>query len=190
MELGREWSQKSKKSTHIPICPGSGPLTLVFLRYSLFFLVQLSASPSFSTSFSISLLTAAAAPRRKYTTAQRRLLFYLLFQVGKFRTKEDRADAELRQLLGSDISDVESIHGTLPWRRQRKDGKLLRLFLILILSRSFVFSTFFFRSCHIDDSAHFYTRSLRQNFYVWEATTPLLFRFQQLISLFALSVLW
>lgn len=44
-------------------------------------------------------------------------------QVGKFRTKEDRADAELRQLLGSDISDVESIHGTLPWRRQRKDGE-------------------------------------------------------------------
>lgn len=43
-------------------------------------------------------------------------------KVGKFRTKEDRADAELRQLLGSDISDVESIHGTLPWRRQRKDG--------------------------------------------------------------------
>lgn len=45
-----------------------------------------------------------------------------LFQVGKFRTKEDRADAELRQLLGSDISDVESLHGTLPWRRQRKEG--------------------------------------------------------------------
>nr|CAD7264247.1 unnamed protein product [Timema shepardi] len=42
-------------------------------------------------------------------------------KVGKFRTKEDRADAELRQLLGSDISDVESIHGSLPWRRQRKD---------------------------------------------------------------------
>lgn len=43
--------------------------------------------------------------------------------MGKFRTKEDRADAELRQLLGSDISDVESKHGTLTWRRQRKDGK-------------------------------------------------------------------
>lgn len=51
----------------------------------------------------------------------RRLVWSL--QVGKFRTKEDRADAELRQLLGSDISDVESIHGTLPWRRQRKDGE-------------------------------------------------------------------
>ncbi|XP_025263116.1 uncharacterized protein LOC105251013 isoform X4 [Camponotus floridanus] len=45
----------------------------------------------------------------------------MITEVGKFRTKEDRADAELRQLLGSDISDVESIHGTLPWRRQRKD---------------------------------------------------------------------
>lgn len=48
---------------------------------------------------------------------------FVYFKVGKFRTKEDRADAELRQLLGSDISDVESLHGTLPWRRQRKDGK-------------------------------------------------------------------
>ncbi|PBC29729.1 FH1/FH2 domain-containing protein [Apis cerana cerana] len=47
----------------------------------------------------------------------------MITEVGKFRTKEDRADAELRQLLGSDISDVESIHGTLPWRRQRKDGR-------------------------------------------------------------------
>uniref|UniRef100_A0A0C9QDF3 FHOD3 protein n=2 Tax=Fopius arisanus TaxID=64838 RepID=A0A0C9QDF3_9HYME len=47
----------------------------------------------------------------------------MITEVGKFRTKEDRADAELRQLLGSDISDVESLHGTLPWRRQRKDGR-------------------------------------------------------------------
>ncbi|CAB0028178.1 unnamed protein product [Trichogramma brassicae] len=45
----------------------------------------------------------------------------MITEVGKFRTKEDRADAELRQLLGNDISDVESIHGTLPWRRARKD---------------------------------------------------------------------
>ncbi|KAJ9592736.1 hypothetical protein L9F63_015616, partial [Diploptera punctata] len=45
----------------------------------------------------------------------------MITEVGKFRTKEDRADAELRQLLGSDISEAESIHGTLPWRRQRKD---------------------------------------------------------------------
>lgn len=47
----------------------------------------------------------------------------MITEVGKFRTKEDRADAELRQLLGSDISDVESKHGTLTWRRQRKDGR-------------------------------------------------------------------
>ncbi|KAK0095358.1 hypothetical protein PV326_008576 [Microctonus aethiopoides] len=46
----------------------------------------------------------------------------MITEVGKFRTKEDRADAELRQLLGSDISDVES--GTLTWRRQRKDGRI------------------------------------------------------------------
>ncbi|XP_025263114.1 uncharacterized protein LOC105251013 isoform X2 [Camponotus floridanus] len=51
----------------------------------------------------------------------------MITEVGKFRTKEDRADAELRQLLGSDISDVESIHGTLPWRRQRKDGRIIPL---------------------------------------------------------------
>ncbi|KAJ8934915.1 hypothetical protein NQ314_013105 [Rhamnusium bicolor] len=46
----------------------------------------------------------------------------MITDIGKFRTKEDRADAELRQLLGSDISDVESMQGTLPWRRTRRDG--------------------------------------------------------------------
>lgn len=46
----------------------------------------------------------------------------MITDVGKFRTKEDRADAELRQLLGSDMSDVESLQGTLPWRRTRRDG--------------------------------------------------------------------
>ncbi|XP_057672689.1 FH1/FH2 domain-containing protein 1 isoform X3 [Diorhabda carinulata] len=46
----------------------------------------------------------------------------MITDVGKFRSKEDRADAELRQLLGSDMSDVESLQGTLPWRRTRKDG--------------------------------------------------------------------
>lgn len=54
----------------------------------------------------------------------------VLFKVGKFRTKEDRADAELRQLLGSDISDVESMQGTLPWRRQKSinlNNTLLRV---------------------------------------------------------------
>ncbi|XP_033224788.1 FH1/FH2 domain-containing protein 3 isoform X2 [Belonocnema kinseyi] len=47
----------------------------------------------------------------------------MITQVGKIRTKEDRADAELRQLLGSDISDIECLHGTPPWRRQRRDGR-------------------------------------------------------------------
>ncbi|XP_063910662.1 FH1/FH2 domain-containing protein 3 isoform X4 [Zophobas morio] len=46
----------------------------------------------------------------------------MITDIGKFRTKEDRADAELRQLLGSDISDVESLQGTLPWRRTRRDS--------------------------------------------------------------------
>lgn len=38
-----------------------------------------------------------------------------------YRTKEDRADAELRQLLGSDISDTESMR-TGTWGRSRKSG--------------------------------------------------------------------
>lgn len=46
----------------------------------------------------------------------------MITDIGKFRTKEDRADAELRQLLGSDISDVESMQGTLPWRRTRRES--------------------------------------------------------------------
>ncbi|KAI4471690.1 formin y 2 domain containing isoform i [Holotrichia oblita] len=46
----------------------------------------------------------------------------MITETGKFRTKEDRADAELRQLLGSDISDVESMQGTLPWRRTRRES--------------------------------------------------------------------
>lgn len=57
----------------------------------------------------------------------------VMLQVGKFRTKEDRADAELRQLLGSDLSDAESIHGTLPWRRQRKDLGWLSIHLLRLL---------------------------------------------------------
>lgn len=76
----------------------------------------------------------------------RKIAISLLTQVGKFRTKEDRADAELRQLLGSDISDVESIHGTLPWRRQRKDGEfshqifsLLSCVLLLPFQRQYFY---------------------------------------------------
>jgi len=61
------------------------------------------------------------------------LFLCLTLQVGKFRTKEDRADAELRQLLGSDLSDAESIHGTLPWRRQRKDLGWLSIHLFRLL---------------------------------------------------------
>lgn len=38
-----------------------------------------------------------------------------------YRSKEDRADAELRQLLGSDISDTESMR-TGTWGRSRKPG--------------------------------------------------------------------
>lgn len=38
-----------------------------------------------------------------------------------YRSKEDRADAELRQLLGSDISDTESMR-TGTWGRSRKSG--------------------------------------------------------------------
>lgn len=40
-----------------------------------------------------------------------------------YKTKEDRADAELRQLLGSDISDTESMR-TGTWGRSRKSGIL------------------------------------------------------------------
>ncbi|XP_071057371.1 FH1/FH2 domain-containing protein 3 isoform X1 [Onthophagus taurus] len=53
----------------------------------------------------------------------------MITETGKFRTKEDRADAELRQLLGSDISDVESLQGTLTWRRTRRESNLNRSFL-------------------------------------------------------------
>ncbi|KAG5877934.1 hypothetical protein JTB14_006843 [Gonioctena quinquepunctata] len=46
----------------------------------------------------------------------------MITDVGKFKTKEDKADAELRTLLGSDLSDVESLQGTLPWRRTKREG--------------------------------------------------------------------
>ncbi|XP_046671595.1 uncharacterized protein LOC124361680 isoform X4 [Homalodisca vitripennis] len=46
----------------------------------------------------------------------------MITEVGKFRSQDDRADAELRQLLGNDSADNEtSLTGSLPWRRQRKD---------------------------------------------------------------------
>ena len=43
-----------------------------------------------------------------------------------YRSKEDRADAELRQLLGSDISDTESMR-TGTWGRSRKSGNDYRI---------------------------------------------------------------
>ncbi|XP_075229398.1 formin homology 2 domain containing isoform X2 [Lycorma delicatula] len=46
----------------------------------------------------------------------------MITEVGKFRTQEDRADAELRQLLGNDHSNKDnSLTGSLPWRRTKKD---------------------------------------------------------------------
>ncbi|KAF5302687.1 hypothetical protein FQA39_LY10183 [Lamprigera yunnana] len=45
----------------------------------------------------------------------------MITEIGKFRTKEDRADAELRQLLGSDMSDAETLQGTFTWRRRSRD---------------------------------------------------------------------
>ncbi|XP_054276971.1 FH1/FH2 domain-containing protein 3 isoform X2 [Macrosteles quadrilineatus] len=50
----------------------------------------------------------------------------MITEMGKFRREDDRADAELRQLLGNDSADNEtSLTGSLPWRRTRKDtGKL------------------------------------------------------------------
>lgn len=48
---------------------------------------------------------------------------YLSAQVGKLSSQDDRADAELRQLLGNDSADNEtSLTGSLPWRRLRKDN--------------------------------------------------------------------
>lgn len=46
-----------------------------------------------------------------------------------YRSKEDRADAELRQLLGSDISDTESMR-TGTWGRSRKAGPFIIGFIL------------------------------------------------------------
>lgn len=50
-------------------------------------------------------------------------------KVGKFRSQEDRADAELRQLLGNETptsKELPTLHGSLPWRRSRKEpGKYI-----------------------------------------------------------------
>lgn len=46
----------------------------------------------------------------------------MIVDVGKFRTQEDRADAELKQLLGSTNSRNDNSDGTLTWRRRRAEG--------------------------------------------------------------------
>ncbi|XP_044734210.1 FH1/FH2 domain-containing protein 3 isoform X2 [Chrysoperla carnea] len=49
----------------------------------------------------------------------------MITEVGKFSSKEERADAELRHVLGtSDISDIEG-GGTLPWRRRKEQPSRL-----------------------------------------------------------------
>nr|XP_018909666.1 PREDICTED: uncharacterized protein LOC109038874 isoform X2 [Bemisia tabaci] len=50
----------------------------------------------------------------------------MITEIGKVDTKEDRADAELRQLLGNESIDrpnsASPLHGSLPWRRQKKNS--------------------------------------------------------------------
>lgn len=46
----------------------------------------------------------------------------MIIDVGKFRTKEDRADAELKELLGSPSPGNTSLDGTLTWRRRRAEN--------------------------------------------------------------------
>ncbi|XKL64143.1 hypothetical protein PGB90_004229 [Kerria lacca] len=56
----------------------------------------------------------------------------MITDIGKFRSKEDRQDAELRQLLGKEDSpehdNANNLQcGSLPWRRLRKDNaKIMR----------------------------------------------------------------
>ncbi|KAL1116963.1 hypothetical protein AAG570_004291, partial [Ranatra chinensis] len=53
----------------------------------------------------------------------------MITEVGKFRSQEDRADAELKELLGNEKLDKHTtnhtIHGSLPWRRTRKEAVIL-----------------------------------------------------------------
>ncbi|XP_055914013.1 FH1/FH2 domain-containing protein 3 isoform X5 [Eupeodes corollae] len=46
----------------------------------------------------------------------------MIIDVAKFRTKEDRADAELKELLGSPSPGNASLDGTLTWRRRRAEN--------------------------------------------------------------------
>ncbi|XP_018801579.1 PREDICTED: FH1/FH2 domain-containing protein 3 isoform X5 [Bactrocera latifrons] len=45
----------------------------------------------------------------------------LIIDMAKFKTKEDRADAELKELLGSAGADTPDASGTLTWRRRRAE---------------------------------------------------------------------
>nr|XP_036217837.1 FH1/FH2 domain-containing protein 3 isoform X7 [Bactrocera oleae] len=45
----------------------------------------------------------------------------LIIDMAKFKTKEDRADAELKELLGSASADTPDANGTLTWRRRRAE---------------------------------------------------------------------
>ncbi|XP_050336889.1 FH1/FH2 domain-containing protein 3 isoform X5 [Bactrocera neohumeralis] len=45
----------------------------------------------------------------------------LIIDMAKFKTKEDRADAELKELLGSASADTPDASGTLTWRRRRAE---------------------------------------------------------------------
>lgn len=44
--------------------------------------------------------------------------------MGKFRSQDDSKDAELKQLLGNSTPEKETatLHGSLPWRRTKKDS--------------------------------------------------------------------
>ncbi|CAD7002601.1 unnamed protein product [Ceratitis capitata] len=45
----------------------------------------------------------------------------LIIDMAKFKTKEDRADAELKVLLGTPSADTPDSNGTLTWRRRRAE---------------------------------------------------------------------
>uniref|UniRef100_A0A0A1X7H1 FH1/FH2 domain-containing protein 3 n=1 Tax=Zeugodacus cucurbitae TaxID=28588 RepID=A0A0A1X7H1_ZEUCU len=45
----------------------------------------------------------------------------LIIDMAKFKTKEDRADAELKELLGTASADTPDANGTLTWRRRRAE---------------------------------------------------------------------
>ncbi|XP_065215824.1 FH1/FH2 domain-containing protein 3-like isoform X3 [Planococcus citri] len=68
------------------------------------------------------------ASHRERNKTRGKMITEVKHNVGKFRSKEDRQDAELRQLLGKEHSpeydnNTNNLHcGSLPWRRLRKDN--------------------------------------------------------------------